>query len=220
MCKKTATTVEHAPPKCLFPEKNDLPPGVILRKNLITVPSCDEHNSQKQKDDEYLRLCLLMNIANNDTAFTLFSSKVSRAMERNPELFKHLTRERVPVVAVDKETGEAINTLMVKVDSARLLKSLEHIARAIFFHQCGNRFEGRCVILYDFGLYHGRGDDAKWNDFIQITCQQMKDYFDPKAHAGDNPEVFKYFLENVDKGFILKMQFYGGGNVFAAFVPQ
>ena len=54
MCTSAATSVEHVPPRCLFPEQKDLPIGVDLRKQLITVPSCDIHNSRKSKDDEYL----------------------------------------------------------------------------------------------------------------------------------------------------------------------
>ena len=54
MCDNLATTIEHAPPKCIFPEKKDLPAGMDLRKELITVPSCEEHNTAKSTDDEYL----------------------------------------------------------------------------------------------------------------------------------------------------------------------
>lgn len=61
MCEATATSVEHVPPRCLFPEQKDLPSGVNLRKQLITVPSCEAHNTSKSKDDEYLLYALLMN---------------------------------------------------------------------------------------------------------------------------------------------------------------
>lgn len=47
MCEKPATSVEHIPPKCLFPEQKDLPGGADLRKQLLTVPACDEHNLKK-----------------------------------------------------------------------------------------------------------------------------------------------------------------------------
>jgi hypothetical protein len=53
MCDSLATSSEHVPPKCFFPEKKDLPREVDLRKNLFKVPSCDAHNSQKSHDDEY-----------------------------------------------------------------------------------------------------------------------------------------------------------------------
>ncbi|MDC5072991.1 hypothetical protein NRA08_18095, partial [Acinetobacter baumannii] len=61
MCDAEATTVEHVPPKCIFPESKDLSSADKLldfRKQLITVPSCDDHNGKKSKDDEYL-FCML-----------------------------------------------------------------------------------------------------------------------------------------------------------------
>lgn len=220
MCDKPATTVEHAPPKCLFPEQKDLPPGVDLKKNLITVPSCDEHNTKKSKDDEYLLFCLLMNIANNETAFTHFKTKMMRALERNPKLIESFIKEKERVIVEDKETGELAHTYIIKVDTVKLLNSFEHIAKALYFDRYSEIFEGRCVILYDFALVHGPEDEAKINDFIQGTSQQMRDFFDPQIHAGENPVVFKYYLEDVGKGHVLRMQFYGASNIFVAFVPQ
>ena len=58
MCDEESTSSEHVPPKCLFPEQKDLPEGVDLRKSLITVPSCDLHNSKKSNDDEYYSIVL------------------------------------------------------------------------------------------------------------------------------------------------------------------
>ena len=43
ICEATATSVEHVPPRCLFSEQKDLPGGVDLRKQFITVPSCDPY---------------------------------------------------------------------------------------------------------------------------------------------------------------------------------
>ena len=53
MCHKPASTREHAPPLCFFPEAKDLEPPQDLRKHLITVPSCPDHNLSASKDDEY-----------------------------------------------------------------------------------------------------------------------------------------------------------------------
>lgn len=55
-CGWVATSSEHVPPKCLFPESKDVK-GIYdrsFRNNLITVPSCDKHNMKKSHDDEYL----------------------------------------------------------------------------------------------------------------------------------------------------------------------
>lgn len=59
-CGKLATSKEHVPPKCLFPEFKDTKDVYdnSFRHNLITVPSCDEHNLVKSRDDEYLMTCL------------------------------------------------------------------------------------------------------------------------------------------------------------------
>jgi hypothetical protein len=218
MCEKAATSKEHVPPQCFFPEAKDLPAGVNLRKNLITVPSCDEHNTNKSKDDEYLLFCLLLNIANNDTAFFQFSSKITRAMKLNPKTFEKFIRTKKPVIVVDNDSGETSNTYMIKINTLRIQRSLDQIARALYFKHYHRKFEGKCIILYDFALYHCGANDAKNNAFLHNALKQMREYFDKMEHAGDNPEVFKYVLGEIDKGHVLGMRFYGGSNVFVAFV--
>lgn len=47
MCESEGITKEHAPPKCIFPESKDLTDkSMDLRKNLIKVPTCVEHNKE------------------------------------------------------------------------------------------------------------------------------------------------------------------------------
>src|SRR5580693_278477 len=48
-CDTPKTSMEHAPPISFFPKNPN------YRKDLIKVPSCDRHNSQKSGDDEYAR---------------------------------------------------------------------------------------------------------------------------------------------------------------------
>lgn len=59
-CNNIATSVEHAPAKCFFPIEH--------RKNLITVPSCEQHNNETSKDDEYVRGIIVASKGNNETA--------------------------------------------------------------------------------------------------------------------------------------------------------
>lgn len=152
------------------------------------------------------------------SAFSHFASKVIRAMDRNPKPFEYFIKDKMPVIAVENKSRKASNTLMIKINYSRILKSLEQIARALYFHRYGNKFLGKCVISCDFTLYYGQENDVFRNDFLYNASKQMRDYFESNNHAGDNPEVFKYFLEDVDKGCVLRMQFYGGSNVFVAFV--
>jgi hypothetical protein len=168
MCESRATSKEHVPPQCLFPEEKDLPPGINLRKNLITVPSCDEHNTNKSKNDKYLLFCLLLNIANNDTAFAHFSTKIVRAINLNPKTYKSFTQTNMPVKVVDNETGISFDTHMFKIDAARILTSLEQISRALYFKQFKKRFEGKCIIVYDFALYNDAEATKKMRFFKML----------------------------------------------------
>ena len=66
MCDALATTKEHIPPKALFPKQKDVLSEISLRKDLITVPSCEKHNNSKSRDDEYLVFCLSTCFHGND----------------------------------------------------------------------------------------------------------------------------------------------------------
>ncbi len=81
-CGKPATSREHVPPKCFFPEKKDVGHDGF-RKNLITVPSCDEHNYQKSDDDEFLLASVAAVLNNNSVGFNHNQSKVKRAMQKS-----------------------------------------------------------------------------------------------------------------------------------------
>lgn len=50
-CGRPSIGAEHVPPKSFFIKGK--------RENLITVPSCELHNQDKSKDDEYIRSLLL-----------------------------------------------------------------------------------------------------------------------------------------------------------------
>lgn len=134
MCDERGTTTEHVPPQCLFPEDKDLPSGVHLRRNLITVPSCAEHNSKKCKDDEYLMYTLVMNLPTNGTAFQQFSTKVTRAMGRNPSLIRRLLGKITHLIVEDTKTGAWFRTIGYEIDADRFYGVLEKVARGLYFH--------------------------------------------------------------------------------------
>ena len=223
MCDKPATSVEHVPPKCLFPAEKDLPEGVSLRKDLLTVPACDVHNAAKSKDDEFLLYVLSMNTANNSVAFNHFSTKVLRAYQRRPALMRSIVSEHQEVVAVD-QAGTAINALMVKADMTRINKCLNQMANALYFSEFKAKFSGECRFLNDFTI----SPDSNLRVSVitesveRSALEHVKAYFEELNHKGSNPSVFRYRFEEADEhGLIaLSMQFYGGSNVFIAFIPN
>lgn len=186
-CGAPATSREHVPPKCLFPERKDFKDLIQkdLRKNLITVPSCDAHNLRKSNDDEYLMICVASRTGNNVEAYLHAHTKVRRARERNPSI-------------IDVESETIIETpnaqfpvQWVNVDTLRLSHSFEAIARALYFHEFGVQFEGQCQIVTRL-FFH---PDAVQSTQFNIRACEMIELEKPSWKTetkGENPEIFTY----------------------------
>lgn len=210
-CGKPATSREHVPPKCLFPEEKDLK-GIDkndYRKNLITVPSCDEHNLRKSSDDEYLLACLAPLIGNNAAAYFHTRTKVKRAIDRNPSL-----------IDVDGEDMLEVQDMKfpiqwVHVDMLRLSHSFEAIARALYYFDFGVQFVGKCQIVTRL---HFNPDKKKSTVFNARACKLIEMEMPQwgTETKGSNPEIFTYQF-NEEDGFgtrTLCLTFYGETRVF------
>jgi len=219
MCKEPKTSVEHVPPRCLFPKKKDLSEGIDLRKQLITVPSCDLHNSQKSKDDEYLLYTLLLNIPNNQTAENYFFKKALRAIERNPSLIQGITRINMPVTAVDNETGETHRTVAVQIDEHRLHTSLQSIGYALYYHHFGKPWPG-AVNAYPHFLMHLTESNARDLNAPNERMQQCTEMLmEGRDCYGENPDVFCYQVAegNESVNLIMYLKIYEGSKVTLMF---
>lgn len=83
LCDKPAAGVEHVPPRCLFPKASDLGEGVNYRKNLLTVPSCEAHNSEKSKEDEYFLNVITSLNCINEVGRNHYLKQIRRQHNRN-----------------------------------------------------------------------------------------------------------------------------------------
>lgn len=218
MCDEKSTSSEHVPPKCLFPKKKDLPKGVDLRKTLITVPSCDLHNSRKSHDDEYLLYCLVMSIPSNEIGKNQFLTKIIRAIERNPSLIRKYLNNHQNVAVENMETGEWSQSIGCQVDDYRIDKSLEQLSKALYFHHFGIKALGEIGIYPNFLLSMSEGY-KKTNETIARMDSMSEELFSKEESHGANPEVFKYCA--VDLGErepkILRLYFYEGNRVTVIF---
>ena len=216
-CGKPATSAEHVPPKCLFPEQKDMR-GEDYRKNLITVPSCDKHNMHKSKDDEFLMACLAPVVGNNATAFIHTNTKLVRTYLHNPRLIDKtvLDSRKVTIVGPD---GITFPTLVGRPDMPRLCRALQAVARGLYFYANGKRFKGKVTVIPSF-MNYPRGDTMS---VIQLLSQRMIDQErdDWEIH-GENPRIFSYQIGPVDQcGFIpMVMTFYSHAEVLTAFQPR
>ena len=212
-CGRPATSREHVPPKCLFPEGKDLK-GIDrknYRKNLITVPSCDAHNLRKSNDDEYLLVCLASRVGNNIAAYLHTCTKVRRARERNPFL-----------INIEGEaTVEAQNIQFpvewANVNMLRLFHSFEAIARALYYYDFGVCFNGMCHIVTRLCF---NPDAMKSTLFNARACKliEMEMPHWKTEVKGDNPEIFTYQFspEDAFKTRTLCLTFYEKTQVFVA----
>ena len=211
MCDKPATSREHIPPKCLFTKKKYLPKGRDYRKNLISVPSCDEHNSQKSKDDEYLLLVIGMHYENNLDAQRHFSGSIKKAIQRNPNLFR-IYKNLKPV-----SMGGNI-AASFEVNKARLDNILTNIIRGLCFHVHSEKWL-KDVRLLNNGLkmlnYEHFLDSAEHNVILAHGFSQLRKFMINHKKFGSNPNIFYYQQEVTESGEILRLVFYEGFEVVA-----
>ncbi len=216
-CGNPATSTEHVPPKCLFPEQKDLCEK-DYRKNLITVPSCDEHNSRKSRDDEFLMACLAPVVGNNPTGYLHTKTKVVRAQARNPHLINDTMREarkfNLPAL-----NGISFPVLVGKPDMPRLCRSLQAVARGLYFHARGTRFTGKVAVIPSFVDFQ----PGSTISVIQVLSQRMSESERQRWEShGDNPQIFSYRIGPVDQFGLtpMVMTFYSRTEVFTAFQPE
>jgi len=209
-CDRPGVSREHAPPLALFPEFKDV--GVDLRKRLITVPACDEHNPRKSKDDEYLMMVLVANIGVNEFANQQVATKIVRAWERNPALKDVAVRD--PQVS----ENDGRRTMTFKLDLPRFNGAMELISKAIYRHETGRNWSQP---FFSYATSLLPSDPDRSGEVTERT-RQFKDLldraFEKQPWKGENPDVFKYHIylpstEARDPVVCLQMRFYGGFEV-------
>lgn len=214
ICSQPATSKEHVPPVCLFPEEKDIKTS-IFRNNLITVPSCDLHNSKKSKDDEFLMACLAGIVGNNVIGFFHNVTKVKRALARQGEDFVHILIRDSKKEVIKNIKGDIFPVLVGRPDFDRLRSCFLHIAYGLYYHKFGKAFKGECHVLMDFLTY-----DNEESEKYKLLCRKRFEMEPNKPKAeGANPQIFRYeFLEPDEFELIaLRITFYEGTNVFIAF---
>jgi hypothetical protein len=208
--------MEHVPPKCLFPETKDL--GRQYRNNLITVPSCDEHNSRKSADDEFLMASLAGLIGNNSVGFRHKFTKVNRAIYRSKFalLDQAMSEQRWEYLKVGP--NQYLDVLWGKPNYDRLNTCLDRIARGLYYAYFSKKFFGSTKAIL---AYVGKQaqNQAEFQRFIRDKFIME---LDGKPRLGDNPDIFSFQFTEPDRFGLLGLhaQFYGGLDVYMSLIPS
>ena len=219
MCDEPGTTVEHVPPKCLFPEDKDLPSGIKLRNSLITVPSCKTHNTRFCRDDEFLMYILVINLPANYTAFRHFRTKILRAVQRNPSLIKKLFANTHRVFVRSKPNGPLEPSLAYDIDEARFNAVLEKVARGIYYHHYNICWPGEIHVRPEFLVSIDQPNSIQTNILTQTITAASNMLFAGSPSYGANPSVFCYQVYDLPgkAPLMMRLRFYGEGCVTLIF---
>lgn len=218
MCESAACSREHVPPRNLFPESGDVN-GENYRVNLITVPSCDLHNSAKSDDDEFLMASLAGIIGSNSIGCKHKLGKVDRAIRRSSNrLFDKVLIRKNEIHRVELAEDKFIDVIWGTPDVERLTKCFDHIAYGLHYHHFGSPFHGSVHVHLGF-LTHDQRNPRIWSEFLTHKTEME---LQGKPHYGHNQEIFYYQITDKDQFglFLFRLCFYGGINIFAAMWPS
>jgi hypothetical protein len=216
MCERTSCSREHVPPRCLFPEPKDT--GMDLRKQLITVPSCELHNSRKSADDEFLLVSLAGIIGNNSIGYTHKFTKVNRAIRRSAFRLLDEAMKDKRIELAEVAPNRLIDITWGIPDHKRLEDCFDRIARGLHFHRFGRKFLGATRVL----LGYTRNESSNPTEFKRFVKDKVESELVGKPRLGSNPMVFTYQFTDPDiyGFFLVYMQFYGGLDVYVSLIPQ
>ena len=216
MYESEATSVEHVPPRCLFPEIKDLPEGHDLRKSLITVPSCDKHNTIKSTDDEYFLYCLVLSLPSNVVANNQFLKKIHRATKRNPSLAGKLMEKASYLYLLNEEDKTLSKQVGIKIDLNRINNCLDHLSRGIYFHHFKEKWT-KILDITPYFLFSTLPEDYENNKLKNEIDKLYEAKFREYDKNGSNPDVFYYKMAAEGKSKYLRLYFYGGNTVTVVF---
>lgn len=227
-CEQTATTKDHIPPKCFFPEKKYLSSNSPdYRSNLITVPSCSEHNNSRSSDDEYTAAVIITN-SESDLAFTMFKSKwVQTLLRREGVLGKRIFSTARSARVIYKKNSVLIpyKTLVISYEIERIERVIGSIARALYYLESGyqDKWINNCIVkspkFINRDLSHAQDADTL-NQINQAFIHGEKHQELGLTKKGSQPDVFYYqFFKCENNKFIIRMVFYGDFT-FLAFLKE
>ena len=216
MCDVPATSREHVPPRCLFPESKDIDGD--YRQNLLTVPSCDEHNSGKSADDEFLMVSLAGIIGNNSIGYSHKFSKVNRAIYRSSFSLLNQALANQKWYLIEFGPNKFIDVVWGTPDYDRLLRCFDRVARGVHMSHFGRKFSGETRTI----LGYVPCDSPNAGEFQRFIRDKVATELKGKPRLGDNPEVFNFQFTDPDQFglYLVHLQFYGGLDVYVGLTPD
>ena len=227
-CEEIATTKDHIPPKCFFPEKKYLSSeSPNYRSQLITVPACSAHNNSRSKDDEYTAAMIVMNSKSN-LALAMFKSKWLRILlRREGGLGKRIFSTGRSAKFISRKNNILVprETLIISYEMQRIERVIESIARALYYVESNGKekWTSDCIVRSPNFLKRDLSPPNDIGDLEQINQNFIHGEKYQKLglqRKGTHLDVFYYqFFKSEDMNHIIKIVFYSD-LIFFAFLRQ
>lgn len=203
-CGATPTSREHVPPKGLFPKNK--------RKDLKTVPSCDEHNHAFKKLDERMRF-YIQGGCQTPSAFAEFNDTTIRGL-KNPEQ-RALANSLINSLKLLPD-GNAV----VSMEYREHYIYYEKIARGLHYLVHKFPFFGVCKSFYRQGLGMQIEMAKAFRLFTPVFDRSIMSMIGPCADRS----IFDYryidITGNNEKMFAVRMRFYEDQETISVLMPR
>jgi hypothetical protein len=206
MCDEVAVSVEHVPPRCLFPKQKDLPRGVDLRRELLTVPACAQHNMVKSREDEYFLDVIVGFEDINAVGIEHYRQQVRRQYARNNSVLQRFKSRSI-------DFGER---LAHRVEIERLDSFIDQLARGLYFVHFGKKWHGRLDWFPEF-LSRVTELNPQHERARLSTIAQAEKMFSTVHSFGANPSVFTYQVVGTEQECEMRLHFYGMVRILLTF---
>jgi hypothetical protein len=218
-CDAPGTTREHVPPECIFPESKDTLGGVDLRRNLITVPSCADHNLRKGADDTYFMWVMCCNLPANSVALRQIETKLARALRRDATLFAAINVDPKDVEVIESHSGRKHDGVQLTLDGPRFDRVLQLVARGLFRHHYAESWRGPVRVVPDFIDYLDDPDPKSLKQARVTMFDCAEQLFAGETRHGENPDVFWFKVRGPEAGYrcLMRFAFFGACTATAFF---
>lgn len=178
------------------------------------MPSCEEHNTEKSKEDEYLLYVLAMSLPSNELAKHQFLTKIMRAIQRRPKLIERLLTETHEVVTHDLTTDTWEKTIAFRPEENRLISIFTCIGKGLYFHEKHEPWISGISVLIEFMLSF---DDLNQNERLNSLVAQLDVMLATQPLKGENQDVFAYQFIETDSMSMARLHFYGFSKISIVF---
>ncbi|MUV04605.1 hypothetical protein GN157_12885 [Flavobacterium rakeshii] len=193
---------EHVPPLTFFPKG--------YRNDLMTVPSCKEHNNSFSELDEKFQLVVKL-FRTNDVAEKDLFDRVMRGLSRKEK--KRFLTSLDNKTRIGNINGEPFMILEFEKGEPELF--IEKIIRGIYFYHSEKIAKG---------IIESVSKRIKYDKLntVAIVDYLVKDLNSEILKEGDysNPKVFKYQFLEFEGMFVIFMQFYENVEFIGCVFPE